>query len=431
MTKGNIQNKYPQIKLVFSPQGMAEGDFDVDRLMEELGLQVQAYIASCGVAIMQKIMEEEIKHRTGGGAKHSRSENGIDRWGHQPGYVLLPDGQKVKILRPRLRNLREGKEVPVESYGRFQRGMERTKAVFRRLIHGISCRHYAEAIETIGEGYGISKSAISREMVEATGEKLKEFCERPLDRFDLVVLVIDGIRLGNMLYVTAMGIDTDGKKRILGFQEGATENLSVCLGLLEDLAERGLRMHGKPVLCLLDGAKALQAAVERFFGSWAFIQRCHVHKRRNVLARLPEKYHEEIKEKMEKAYAMKTFAEAHAALEALIGQLRPISHGAANSLAEGLEETLTVHRLGVPPMLRQSLRSTNMIESMFSNHRHLMRNVRRWTTSDQRPRWLATCFLEAEKTFAKVQGYRAMPVLINAMEQELIEQGIMHRPHMA
>ena len=430
MTTGNIQKKQNQIKLVFSTTDK-EIEFNADRLIEELGLEVQAFIASAGMAIMQQIMEEEVKHRTGGGAKHSRHENGIDRWGSQPGYVILPDGQKVTMQRPRLRNHKEGKEVPLESYRRFHQAIERTKAVYRRLIAGISTRKYAAAIETIRDGYGISKSAISREMVEATSEKLQEFCERPLDGFDLTVLVIDGIHLGHMVYITAMGIDSGGCKHILGFQEGATENGLVCISLLEDLAKRGLIMEGKPVLCIIDGARALTAAVERFFGPWAFIQRCQIHKRRNVLARLPEKYHEEIREKIEAAYAMRNCTDTQAALESIIRQVRPISQSAANSLTEGLEETLTVHRLGLPPLLRTSLRSTNMIESMFSNHRHLMHNVRRWTTSDQRPRWLATCFLEAEKTFSKIQGYRAIPVLINAMEHELIEHGVIKRPNMA
>lgn len=431
MTKENIQNKKHQIKLVFSPSEYPGAGFDVERLIEELGLEVQAFIASAGVVIMQQLMEEEVKHLTGGGDKHSRHGNGIDRWGSQAGYVVLPDGQKVHLRRPRLRTQAEGKEVRLSSYQRFQRAIDRTKTVYKRLIHGISTRHYEQAIEAVTGGYGVSKSAISREMIEATSAKLKEFTERPLADFDLVVLVIDGIRLGAMMYVTAMGIDSDGKKRILGFQEGATENQLVCVALLEELAHRGLVMHAKPVLCLIDGARALTSAVERFFGPWGFIQRCQVHKRRNVLARLPEKYHAEIGQQMEAAYAMKTHGEAQAALEVIMRQVRPISQGAANSLAEGLNETLTVHRLGVPPMLRQSLRSTNMIESMFSNHRHLMHNVRRWTTSEQRPRWLATCFLEAEKTFARIQGYRALPVLINAMEQELIKQGLINRPNMA
>lgn len=407
MTKAKVTNNREQVKLVFGEP--VEGGFELDRLVEELGLEFRALTASAGVLIMSSIMEKERDHVAG--KRYDRTTE-VDRWGKQKGYVIA-GGQKAPVDRPRLRD-KNGKEVVLTSYERFQDAGQRTQAVFERLVSGLSCRNYPRAIETLRKGYGISKSVVNREMVEATSQQLKALCERDLSEFNLCALMIDGITLGESVYIVALGVEVTGKKAIMGFREGSTENADVCVKLFEDMVERGLKMDA-PVLVVIDGSKALRSAVERFFGIRASVQRCQVHKRRNVKQHLPKKYHPEYERKMLAAYKMTTYVDAKAALESVARELDRLNPDAAASLREGLEETLTLHRLEIPAVLRTSLSSTNLIESTFSSGRNVMGNVKRWMNSNQKHRWLATALLEADKKFRKIRGCRAMAVLVNAL----------------
>jgi len=407
MTKAKVQNNKQQIKLVYGEP--PEGSFDVGRLVEELGLELQALTTSAGVLIMTGIMEQERDHLAG--KRYDRTTT-VDRWGRQKGYVIV-GGQKAQVNRPRLRD-KDGKEVSLSSYERFQDSDQRMQAVFKRLVCGLSCRDYPRTIETLREGYGISKSVVNREMVEATSKQLKELCERDLSEFILCALMIDGVKLGDSVYLVALGVEASGKKAVMGFREGSTENADVCVALFEDMVKRGLKTEN-PVLVVIDGSKALRSAVERFFGIRASVQRCQVHKRRNVKQHLPDKYHAEYERKMLSAYKMTSYADAKAALESVVRELEHLNEDAAASLREGLEETLTLHWLQIPTMLRKSFSSTNLIESAFSRGRDVMRNVKRWMHSEQKHRWIATALLEGEKKFRKVHGCKSMPVLINAL----------------
>jgi putative transposase len=410
MTTAKVQNKRQQVKLVFG-EGTA-GEFNVERLVEELGVEFHALAASAGVLIMREIMEQEVESLAG--KRYSR-RTAIDRWGKQEGYVMI-GGQKAAVHHTRLRN-KAGKEVPLTSYERFQDAGQRTQAVFQRLVSGLSCRNYPRAIETIRHGYGVSKSVVNREMIEATSHQLKTLCARDLSAFALCAMIIDGVRLGDHIFIVALGVETSGKKAILGFREGSTENADVCVKLLEDLVERGLTSDAA-VLVVIDGAKALRSAVERFFGARAALQRCQVHKRRNVKQHLPDKYHAEYERKLSAAYKMTSYHDAKHALESIGRELERLNPDAAASLREGLEETLTLHRLQIPPLLRRSLSSTNLIESAFSRGRSVMRNVKRWIDSQQRHRWLATALLEAEKKFRTIKGYHSMALLVNVLATE-------------
>jgi transposase-like protein len=410
MTKAKVQNNKQQIKLVFG-EGVVSG-FDLDQLVEQLGLELQALSTSAGVLIMSGIMEQERDQLAG--RRYDRT-TGVDRWGKQKGYVIV-GGQKAPVDRPRLRD-KDGKEVSLTSYERFQDAGQRTQAVFRRLVSGLSCRNYPQAIEAVQDGYGISKSVVNREMVEATAKALKELCERDLSGFNLCGLLIDGVHLGDSVYLVALGVDVAGNKAVIGFREGSTENAGVCVALLEDMVRRGLNTD-VPVLSVIDGSKALRTAVERFFGNRAIVQRCQIHKRRNVKQHLPNKYHAEYERKMCSAYKMTSYADAKAALESIGRELERLNPDAAASLREGLEETLTLHRLEIPALLRTSFSSTNLIESAFSRGRTVMRNVKRWMNSDQRHRWIATALLQAEKNFRKVRGHKSMAVLVNALASE-------------
>jgi transposase-like protein len=408
MNKNKVAKQTKQIKLRFN---IGEGDrFNIEEIIEEVGLQYQALAVSAGALVMQAIMEAERDHLSGQRYAHNTA---IDRWGRDKGYIVV-GGQKVRVQRPRLRD-KQKQEIKLSSYQRFQQEDERTQAVFTHLVSGMSCRAYGQVIERVQEGYGLSKSVVNRQMVEATAEQLKSLCERDLSGMDVCVLVIDGVHIAKTVQVVALGVDANGSKHIMGFREGATENSRVCVELLEDMVKRGLNSD-RSTLVVIDGSKALRSAVERFFGKRAQVQRCQIHKRRNVVDHLPRQYHAEYERKIKAAYAMNSYADARRVLENVIGQLERINESAARSLEEGLEETLTLHRLGVPDVLRKSFSSTNLIESTFSQGASVMGNVKRWRDSNQIQRWTATALLETEKRFRKVKGFRSMAVLIAALE---------------
>jgi transposase-like protein len=331
-------------------------------------------------------------------------------------------GQKVQVHRQRLRD-KQKKEVHLTSYERFQDEDRRTQAVFTRLVAGVSSRAYAKTVEEFGKGYGISKSVISRKTVEATAEQLRTLCERDLSKLDICVLVIDGVHVGETVHIVALGVETSGKKHILGVRQGSTENSQVCTELFEDLVQRGLQTE-RPMLVIIDGSKALRSAVDRFFGNRAVVQRCQVHKRRNVLYHLPDRYHAEYKRKIQSAYSMTSYEDAKSALKRTIEQLERINESAALSLEEGLEETLAVHRLQLPEILRKSFSTSNMIESAFSQGSTVMRNVKRWSNNNQIQRWVATSLLQSENKFRRIRGFKSMSVLVTSLEQYTTQKGV-------
>jgi transposase-like protein len=389
--------------------GLLEQGFNIDDLIEELELEVRAIGVSAGTVLMKTLIEAEVKKLVG---ERCNRQSEYYLWGKQKGSVIA-GGQKVPIVRGRVGS-KEG-EVELESYRRFQADDDRTQAVFARMLASVSCRDYRRAIETMQEGYGISKSLIGREMIQATSQLLEQLCHRDLSRIDLGVLVIDGIALKDSIFVAALGVDREGVKHFLGMIKGATENADVCVALLENLKQRNLSMDHS-VLAVVDGSNALVAALKRFFGRLAVVQRCQEHKIRNVQSYLPKKYHRDIERKLRAAYGMNDYHDARAALLAIVRELERINQDATASLREGMEETLTVHRQGLPGILRRSFASTKSLESAFSRSRHLMRNVTRWRNSQQKARWLATALLHAERSFRRIKGYRLIPMLVNAVD---------------
>lgn len=410
MSNKNVGKKAQQIKLIFGEGKRPFTRFHTEALMEELGLELHAVAVSAGKILIEQFLAAEGESLAG--PRHDQTTE-VDRWGHQRGYAMV-GGQKVPIERPRYRSKVSNQEVVLDSYRRFQQQDERTRAVFRRMLAGVSCRHYGEAIEQFSEGYGISKSVVNREMIEGTSKALQSLLERRFDDFPLCVLLMDGIHLGETVFVVALGVDVEGNKRILGFREGSTENSEVCTALLADLVGRGLKTD-RTILAILDGAKALRSAVRKVFGQRGLVQRCQFHKEQNVLRHLPERHQPIFRQKIRACYKMQSHQEAERALQALIKELTLINHSASDSLAEGLEETLTLHTLGLPALLHRSFCTTNMIESAFSNNRALMHNVKRWRDSQQKHRWLATTLIHGEKKFRKVRGAKAMPMLVNAL----------------
>lgn len=409
-------NAKPAAKARLHVELSATAAFDPHKLLEQMRIELQSFATSAGLFVMRELMRLESEQRAG--APYERHSD-IDRWGTQSGFVRL-GGQKVEIERPRLRSKSKKKEEPLETYRAFQDPERQAEQVYNSLIGGLSGRRYEQTVEQIVEGYGVSKSAVSRTMVAATAARVKELLERDLSSFDVRVLVIDAVRVGGSVHATVLGIDAGGSKMVLGFREGATENSVVVTELLEDLIGRGLPNEPeRRLLAVVDGGKALAKALRTIYGKRVEIQRCQVHKLRNVLDYLPEQYRTEYRRKISAAYAMRSHADAKRALEQVIRDLKKLNVSAAASLEEGLEETLTVHKLDLPEELRRSLRSTNMIESIFSNSRHMMRNVKRWRGSEHTQRWTATVLLEAEKKFRRIQGHDLMKTLIEALAKSL------------
>jgi transposase-like protein len=374
---------------------------------EELQAEVEQLTGQAGLRILGAILEDEVTQRVGPPHRPAPDSPAV-RWGRQPGYVVL-SGRKVSLVRPRVRT-RQGQELPLESYQILQQDGPRQRAVREGIVAGLSTRSYRRAVHSVLEGYGIEKSSVSREFVAASAAQLKELCERKLGELELVAILIDGKQLGGETVVVALGIAITGEKHVLGLWQGATENTLVVKSLLEDLVARGLKTDRR-YLFVIDGAKALRAAIARVFGERGEVQRCQLHKRRNVVERLPKNCQRDYDRQMRNAYAMTGYAEAKAALEKLFRQLQHINPSAARSLEEGLEETLTVHRLGVGWLLRRTLATTNTIESGLSIVERMTRNVKRWRGGDQPLRWMATGVCEAERKFRKPKGYRELEAL--------------------
>jgi putative transposase len=368
-------------------------------------------LRQAGLELMHLVMDEEVKSLAG--ERHQQYEGRrAHRWGKEDGYCVV-DGQKVPIRRTRLRTA-ENREQRLGSYEMFQRSGPMQTSVWDKMMRGLSTRNYGAVVKDFQDAYGIEKSAVSENFIEASREKVKQLMERPLKDLQLCAVLIDGTPFKDRQMIVALGIGCDGRKMVLGIREGATENATVVSSLLSELVERGLDFS-TPRLYILDGGKALHAAVRRHAGEAAFIQRCQVHKRRNVVDHLPDEHKADVRRKLQNAYAMRDYAEAKRALEGLHRELMDLNPSAARSLEEGMEETLTVHRLRVPDQLRRTLSCTNVIESAFSIVETVCRNVKRWRSGDQIERWVGSGLLVAERQFRKVIGHRQIPLLLAAM----------------
>ncbi len=425
--QGRQAKSKPKFELIGNRELLVQVPLPMVEVWEELQAQVEQLTGEAGLRIIGTILEDEVTRRVGPPHRPDPTSSCV-RWGRQPGYVVF-GGQKVAIPRPRART-REGEEVPLDTYARLQHDGRRQRAVREGIVAGLTTRNYHRAVESVLEGYGIEKSSVSREFVQASAAQLKELCERKLDELDLVALLIDGIEIGKRVLVVALGVEISGKKHVLGLWQGATENTTVVKALLEDLVARGLKTDRR-YLFVIDGAKALRAAIEKVFGERAEVQRCQIHKRRNVKDHLPENCQKDYDRRIRNAYAMTHYEEARAELEKIVRQLERINPSAAHSLEEGMEETLTVHRLGVGARLRRTLSSTNPIESCLSTVERVARNVKRWREGDQSLRWTATGLLEAEKRFNRVKGYREIGVLNHRLNPSTIQQEEANRERVA
>ena len=357
-----------------------------------------------------------------------------DRKAHRHGSTagsLVMGGRRVTLPRPRVRSV-AGREVELPAWTQWsscrpgRNGLGRTRwskgpssipSGHHKMILGVSTRGYSDSLEKLPVEVperGKSRSAVSRRFVEGTRRRLVKLQRRDLSKLSLAVLMIDGIHFEDHVVLVALGFENDGKKHVLGLWEGATENSRACKALLENLASRGLQTN-RSMLIVLDGAKALHKACRDVFGDRAFIQRCQEHKKRNVADHLPESMRPGVRRAMNQAYECRDAKRAKRQLEALAARLESEHPGAAASLREGLDDTLTVIELNLPERLQLSLRTTNPIDNLIGSVRKVSRRVKRWRGGRMMLRWCGAAVLDAEQRFRRIRGYREMPKLIAAL----------------
>ena len=373
-----------------------------------------------GLGVLTELMEEEVEEVVGAKGRHDPDRTAV-RHGHEDGEVTL-GGRRVGVQRPRARTADGESEVALATYAHFADRDALSRVVLERMLAGVSTRRYPRTQEPVGEQIEIksrstSKSAVSRTFVERTRESLTELMSRDLGDMRLAVMMIDGIELKGRTNIVALGITTQGVKIPLGLWEGSTENATVATALLSDLVERGLDPE-QGMLFVLDGGKALRKAVRAVFGEVP-VQRCVRHKERNVLGHLPERDRALVRRRLRQGWDDNDYDRALGRLEQLAAELAHTHPGAANSLREGMAETLTVTRLGIRGKLRRTLESTNACESMIEIIRRTQRNVKHWSSGEMGLRWTAAGMLEAEQQFRKVICHTDLAKLAIAIERDL------------
>src|SRR6478609_9277648 len=377
-----------------------------------------ALSVAAGMAVMQAMFEAEIVETCVPKGKHNRGRAAV-RHGSGKGSVTL-GGRRVAVARPRARTL-DGHEVPLANYAHFAADDMLTQVVMERMLAGVATRRHARTAEPVGtqvdkEAKSTSRSAISRRFVRQTETALAELMSRDLSGLDIKVLMVDGEHLAERCVVVALAITADGTKKPVGLWDGSTENKTVVRSLLADLVARGLAVDDG-LLVVIDGAKALSAAVREVFGAKALIQRCTLHKRRNVAEHLPDKDKAWVEAKLVKAFGHPDPDQGLRNAKQLATQLDKRYPGASASLREGLQEMFTVACLGIDGRLAKTLTTSNPVESMISIARTTNRNVTRWRDGQMVLRWTAAGMLNAERSFRRIKGYKQMPQLVDALRR--------------
>jgi putative transposase len=409
-------------------EAINDGTVLPERVQEALGQLIGAaregllaLSVEVGLGVLRELLEAEVDQVVGLKGKHNPERTSV-RHGHEDGEVTL-GGRRVAVERPRVRTADGEAEVPLATYEHFADRDQLEGVVLERMLSGVSTRKYRRVQEPVGEpveadARSTSKSAVSRTFVQRTRDLLWKLMNRPLADLRLAVMMLDGIELHGRTNIVALGITTEGDKLALGLWEGSTENAAVAGALLVDLVDRGLDVE-QGLLFVIDGSKALRKAIRQVFGNDAPVQRCVQHKQRNVLDHLPERDRDTVKRRLCQAWQETDHDIALEQLNTLALELDKPHPGAASSLREGMEETLTVTRLGITGKLKRTLQSTNPCESMISTVRAINRNVKNWTSGEMCLRWTAAGMLEAETRFRKVEGYRGLANLAIAIERDL------------
>ena len=384
--------------------------------------ELQELVVQSGLKVLEAMLEEDRVAVCGPRYAHP-PERRASRAGHAPSEVVL-GGRKVALRRPRVRHA--GQEVALPTFRAFAADDPLNRRVVEQMLVGVATRQYGRSLEPLGPDVrtrGTSKSAVSRRFVAQTQAQLDAWRATPLADLDLAVLLLDGVHVGHHCIVVALGIDVTGQKHALGVWEGSTENTTVCQGLLTNLQSRGLRTE-RSLLVILDGAKALHTAVTQTFGAAAVLQRCQIHKQRNVLEYLPQAQRPWVQAILTRAYTHRDIKAARRLLQDLARRLDTDHPSAATSVREGLDETLTILGFGLSERLQRSLATTNAAESLLSRTRHVKRNVKRWRGGAMVRRWVAAGVLEATKGFRRIKGCKDMPQLVAALRARDAQLGL-------
>lgn len=407
-------DKEPPMKKVAKEEGQRE--VPMFRTLGELvRKELSQFVVAAGMAALTEMLETERRAACGERYAHL-PERKAYRGGHAPGELVL-GGRRVKVQRPRARTM-DGQEVELPSWSAFSSEDPLEARALEQMLVGVSTRQYRRSLEDVPAGVetrGASRSAVSRRFVAKTKAQMESWLGEDLSAVDLVVLMLDGVHIDDHVLLVALGIDAEGRKHVLGIREGATENATACTALLTDLRERGMRTD-RTTLVVLDGAKALAKAVREVFGSRGLVQRCQVHKIRNVMDELPEEMRASVRAAMREAYGCRDAARAKKLLGNLARRLRQSHEGAAASLEEGLDETLTVMRLRLPKGLERVLSTTNAIENLIGSVRRISKRIRRWRDGRMILRWTVAAVSDAQTRFRRVAGaHRAMSELVIAL----------------
>lgn len=381
----------------------------------EMQLELFKHYTKIGKLIANQLMEDEVREKAG--VRYSREEKEYSRWGFNPGSIRIGE-EKVKLEVPRLYNRTTGKTEGLKNYQKMRETELPSEMLLKKIIYGLSEGNYEEVVKMSAESFGLSQSSISRAFIEESKKALEEFESRDLSYYDFICLVIDGKYLQKEQVVIALGITITGDKIPLGFVHTTTENSKAVKGLLKDLIKRNFKFEDG-LLTITDGSTGLIKAIKETFGQYVVSQRCTWHKRENVVSYLSKENSDHYRGKLQRAYLEPNYEIAKSKLLEIRDELRKINISAANSLTEGLEETLTLHKLGLAEELGKSLLTTNIIENLNSQLGKYLGKVKYWSSSEMRSRWVATSLLQIEKRMRRINNYEKLNLLRVAIKNKL------------
>lgn len=370
-------------------------------------------VVSSGMQVLEALLEDD-REKLCGPKRKQQVEREAYRYGYDHGQLVM-GGRKVSVAKPRVRGVNGG-EVALPAWEAFRDTDPLNERVVEQMLSGVSTRKYERSLEPLDEqrkAIAVKKSSVSRRFITATSQKVSSFLHRSLAELDLPIIMIDGLHVGEQIIVGVLGIDANGNKHVLGLCDGPSESERVCRELLRGLIDRGLVVD-RARLFVIDGSAGLGKAIRQTFGQWALIQRCQLHKMRNVLEHLPERKREWVRAQLRKAWEAASAEKAKSIMEQLARSLGDHPSAAA-SVREGLDETLTLIKLGVTGALYRTLRTTNAIENLQGTIRQVTRNVRRWRNGSMAVRWVATALIEAQERFRRIKGVSDMPRFLNAL----------------
>ncbi len=368
--------------------------------------------------LVNDILEDEVKNYTGDWYSHDKPHDGrYSRWGTNPGSIKLGE-RRIKLEVPRIYDNESDCNKRLDSYEKLREMDSLDDRILKAVLLGLSTRDYKQVIGNLLDGFGLSSSSVSNEFIEQSSQKLEVFENRDLSDYDFVSLFIDGKYLAKEQIIIVLGVTIQGDKIPIGFVQSHSENATVIKDLLNNMIERGLR-YEEGLLCVIDGSKGIYKAIKEIFNDYAVIHRCHWHKRKNVLEYLNENKQDHYRKRINQAYRTDDYDEARNLINKIITDLRTDNLSASRSMEEGMEETLTLHRLGLIEDFRQSFVTTNCIENLNSQIEKYLRKVKNWKTSSQRYRWVASALLDIEHRMRKVNNYSKLSVMRGKIKQEL------------